>query len=292
MEVIRYEGDVYRPPSEGRSLIIQATVGCSGNTCKFCKMYKAKKFHMRPIEDVLEDFQRARMWYGYVDRIFIADGDAMILPMDRWMKILNCIKSLYPECRRVTCYATPRSVLLKTPEELKTLRENGMTMAYIGLESGSDKVLQFMNKGNTAAEIIEASKMLHDAGIEISVTAINGLGGLEMLEEHAVETGRVLSAMKPEYIGLLTLMVEHNTPLYDVVRRGEFTLLTAEEVLGEIRLILQNCDCPGSVFRANHASNYLPLGGTLNDDRQLLIDRIDRALSGKTGLRPDWMRVL
>lgn len=292
MEIIRYEGDVYRPPSEANSLIIQATVGCSNNNCKFCKMYKADKFHMRPIEDVLEDFRRARQWYRYVDRIFIADGDAMILPMDRWLKILNCIKSLYPECSRVTCYATPRSVLLKTVDELKTLRENGLTMAYVGLESGSDTVLRLMDKGNTAVEIIEASQKLHEAGIAISVTAINGLGGLEHFEEHAVETGKVLSAMKPQYIGLLTLMVEPNTPLFQIVRNKEFTPLTAEEILGEIRIILQNCDCPGSIFRANHASNYLPLAGTLNDDRDILISRIDRALDGKTGLRPDWMRVL
>jgi len=292
MEMIRYEGDVYRPPSEANSLIIQATVGCSGNTCAFCKMYKAKKFRMRPLADVLEDLRRARGWFGRIERIFIADGDALILPMDRWTAILAQIRTLFPECRRVTCYATPRSVLLKTPEELRALRAGGMAMAYVGLESGSDTVLRFMSKGNTAAEAVEAAEKLHAAGIAVSVTAINGLGGVEHFTEHAVETGRVLSAMRPEYIGLLTLMVEPATPLADIVRRGAFTTLTAEEVLGEIRLILQNCDCPGSVFRANHASNYLPLGGTLNEDRDRLIARIDAALAGKTGLRPDWLRAL
>ena len=292
MDIIRYEGDVYRPPSEARSLIIQATIGCSNNTCAFCRMYKAKQFRLRKIEDVLDDFRIARQWYRNVPRIFIADGDALIQPMDRWEKIFNCIKSLYPECERVTSYATPKSVLLKTDDELLSLRQMGLEMVYIGLESGSDKVLETMKKGNAAADIIEASKKLHKAGIAISVTAINGLGGLELSEEHAIETGKVLTAMKPQYIGLLTLMVDRDTPLYGMVQRGEITLLSAEEILAETRLILQNCDCEGSVFRSNHASNYLPLGGTLNRDKQKLISIIDSALQGKTNLRPEWMRGL
>ncbi len=292
MEIIRYEGDVYRPPSEARSLIIQATIGCSNNTCAFCRMYKEKQFRLRDIEDVLDDFRIARQWYRNVPRIFIADGDALIQPMDRWEKIFNCIKSLYPECERVTSYATPKTVLLKTDDELLSLRQMGLQMVYIGLESGSDKVLNIMKKGSATADIIEASQKLHKAGIAISVTAINGLGGIERSKEHAIDTGKVLSAMKPQYIGLLTLMVDRGTPLFDMVQRGEITLLSAEEILAETRLILQNCDCEGSVFRANHASNYLPLAGTLNRDKQKLIALIDSALQGKTNLRPEWMRGL
>lgn len=292
MEIIRYEGDVYRPPSEARSLIIQATIGCSNNTCAFCRMYKEKQFRLRDIEDVLDDFRIARQWYRNVPRIFIADGDALIQPMDRWEKIFNCIKSLYPECERVTSYATPKTVLLKTDDELLSLRQMGLQMVYIGLESGSDKVLNIMKKGSATADIIEASQKLHKAGIAISVTAINGLGGIERSKEHAIDTGKVLSAMKPQYIGLLTLMVDRGTPLFDMVQRGEITLLSAEEILAETRLILQNCDCERSVFRANHASNYLPLAGTLNRDKQKLIALIDSALQGKTNLRPEWMRGL
>ncbi len=292
MEMIQYEGDVYRPPSEARSLIIQATIGCSNNTCAFCRMYKAKQFRMRDIEDVLDDFRIARQWYRNVPRIFIADGDALIQPMDRWEKIFNCIKSLYPECERVTSYATPKSVLLKSDDELKNLRQMGLQMVYMGLESGNDELLRLMQKGSTAADMIEASQKLHKAGIAISVTAINGLGGIEYSKDHAIDTGKVLSAMKPQYIGLLTLMIERGAPICDMVARGEITPLSAEEILAEIKLILQNCDCEGSVFRANHASNYLPLSGTLNADKERLISLIDSALQGRTNLRPEWMRGL
>ena len=289
--MIRYIGDVYRPPSEAYSLIIQATVGCSSNTCRFCRMYKAKQFYIRPVEDVLADLSDAT-GYRNVDRIFIADGDAMIMPMGNWLRILDHIKLNFTSCRRVTCYATPRSVLLKKDEDLAALRALGLEMVYIGLESGSDRVLTLMEKGSTAADIIEASKKLHKAGIKISVTAINGLGGLELLQEHAVETGRVLTAMKPDYIGLLTLMIEPPAPICQMVENREITLLTPEEILGETRLILQNCDCEGAVFRSNHASNYLPLAGTLNADRDKLINSIDRALSGNTNLRPEYFRAL
>lgn len=290
--MIQYEGTLYRPPSEAYSLIIQATIGCSNNTCTFCSMYKAKHFRIRPIEDVLQDLRVGRELYGYVKRIFIADGDALIMPMENWKRILETIKEFFPECERVTCYATPKSVLLKTEEELKKLRTMGLEMVYIGLESGSDKVLKQIHKGTTSAQIIEASKKLHEANIDISVTAINGIGGRELMEVHAIETGRVLSEMKPAYIGLLTLMIEPGTPLYEQHRKGKFELLNADEILMEIRLILEHCDCPDSVFRANHASNYLPLKGTLNNDREFLIHQIEQALQGKKLLNPDWMRGL
>lgn len=289
---MRYEGMVYRPPSEARSLIVQATLGCSSNTCAFCAMYKEKSFRMRDLKEVLEDFHLARKYYKYIEKIFIADGDALIMPMDRWKEILSCIHKLFPECIRVTSYATPKSVLLKSEDELKQLKEQGLTMVYMGLESGSNEVLEFMKKGNTAEEIIAASEKLHGAGISISVTAINGLGGQKLKEVHAVETGKVLSAMKPEYIGLLTLMIEPGTSLEKMMLQKQFELLDADEILEEIKIILMNCDCPGSVFRANHASNYLPLKGVLNEDKEDLIRKIDDALAGKQGLKPEWMRGL
>lgn len=290
--MIQYEGILYRPPSEAYSLIIQATVGCSNNTCTFCSMYKAKRFRIRALEDVLHDLQIGREMYGFVKRIFLADGDALIMPMNHWVAILERIKELFPECERVTSYATPKSILLKSEDELQQLKKMGLEMVYIGLESGSDKILEQIRKGTTSQQIITASKKLHEANIDISVTAINGLGGRVLLDEHAIETGRVLSEMKPAYIGLLTLMLEPGTPLYEEHKKGEFQLLNAEEMLKEIRLILENCDCPGSVFRANHASNYLPLKGTLNQDKDYLIRQIDKALSGEKSLKPDWLRGL
>ena len=289
---MRYFGSVYRPPSEARSLIVQVTYGCSHNTCAFCSMYKAKKFTLRPMEEILEDFRMARQTYSVVRRIFLADGDALIRPAADLERILESIAELFPECERVTCYASPSSIHKRTPEELLRLRERNLTMVYMGLESGCDQVLKKMRKGHTAADIVAAGQKINAAGIELSVTAISGLGGVELWREHAMDTAAALSAMKPAYIGLLTLMVEPGTPLYDWVRKGEFTLLDSRQVLEETALLIAQLDCEGAVFRMNHASNYLTLKGTLNEDKQALLQRIHSAMSGRTDLRPEYFRAL
>ena len=289
---MRYFGSVYRPPSEARSLIVQVTYGCSHNTCAFCSMYKAKKFTLRPMEEILEDFRLARQAYSKVGRIFLADGDALIRPAADLERILEVIAELFPECERVTCYASPSSIHKRTPEELKRLRERNLTMVYMGLESGCDEVLKRMRKGHTAADIVAAGQKINAAGIDLSVTAISGLGGVELWREHAVDTAAALSAMKPAYIGLLTLMVEPGTPLYDWVEKGQFQLLDSHQVLEETALLVAQLDCEGAVFRMNHASNYLTLKGTLNEDKQALLKRIHSAMSGRTDLRPEYFRAL
>lgn len=289
---MRYFGSVYRPPSEARSLIVQVTYGCSHNTCAFCSMYKAKKFILRPMEEILEDFRLARQAYSKVGRIFLADGDALIRPAADLEKILENIAELFPECQRVTCYASPSSIHKRTPEELKGLRERNLTMVYMGLESGCDEVLKRMRKGHTAADIVAAGQKINAAGIDLSVTAISGLGGVELWREHAMDTAAALSAMKPAYIGLLTLMVEPGTPLFDWVQKGEFHLLDSRQVLEETALLVAQLDCEGAVFRMNHASNYLTLKGTLNEDKQALLQRIHSAMSGRTDLRPEYFRAL
>jgi len=289
---MRYFGSVYRPPSEARSLIVQVTYGCSHNTCAFCSMYKEKQFRLRPMEEILEDFRMARQAYSRVGRIFLADGDALIRPAADLERILEYIAELFPECERVTCYASPSSIHKRTPEELKRLRERNLTMVYMGLESGCDAVLKRMRKGHTAADIVAAGQKINAAGIDLSVTAISGLGGVELWREHAMDTAEALSAMKPAYIGLLTLMVEPGTPLYDWVQKGEFTLLDSHQVLEETALLVAQLDCEGAVFRMNHASNYLTLKGTLNEDKQALLKRIHSAMSGRTDLRPEYFRAL
>ena len=289
---MRYFGSVYRPPSEARSLIVQVTYGCSHNTCAFCSMYKAKKFTLRPMEEILEDFRLARQAYSKVGRIFLADGDALIRPAADLERILEVIAELFPECERVTCYASPSSIHKRTPEELKRLRERNLTMVYMGLESGCDEVLNRMRKGHTAADIVAAGQKINAAGIDLSVTAISGLGGVELWREHAMDTAAALSAMKPAYIGLLTLMVEPGTPLYDWVEKGQFQLLDSHQVLEETALLVAQLDCEGAVFRMNHASNYLTLKGTLNEDKQALLNRIHSAMSGRTDLRPEYFRAL
>ena len=289
---MRYYGSVYRPPSEARSLIVQVTYGCSHNTCAFCSMYKEKRFALRPLDEVLEDFRMARQVYPYVDKIFLADGDALVRRAAELYTILDTIRELFPECQRVTSYASPASIRIRTDEELRTLREKGLTMVYMGLESGCDQVLELMNKGHKAAEIVEMGQKVRKNGIALSVTAITGLGGPELLESHAVETAKAFNAMNPEYIGMLTLMVEPETPLYDWVHTGQFQLLTQPQVLEETRLLVENLDSPGSVFRMNHASNYLVLKGTLNQDQEAMLRTIDAAEHDLSRLRPEAWRGL
>ncbi len=289
---MRYYGSVYRPPSEARSLIVQVTYGCSHNTCAFCSMYKEKRFALRPLEEVLEDFQIARGVYRHVEKVFLADGDALVRKAAELYTILDRIRDLFPECRQVTCYASPSSIRIRSEEELRTLREKGLIMVYMGLESGCDAVLSKMRKGHSAAEIVEMGKKVRSCGIALSVTAITGLGGPELLERHALETADAFNAMNPEYIGMLTLMVERETPLYDWVQSREFQLLTQPQVLEETRLMMERLDSPGSVFRMNHASNYLVLRGTLNKDRTAMLAEIDRAEHDLSRLRPESWRGL
>ena len=289
---MRYYGAVYRPPSEAYSLIVQVTYGCSHNTCAFCSMYKEKRFALRPLEEVLEDFHIARQTYRHVDKVFLADGDALVRKASELYTILDTIRELFPECQRVTSYASPSSIRIRTDEELQTLRAKGLTMVYMGLESGCDEVLKLMHKGHMSAEIIEMGQKVRRNGIALSVTAITGLGGPELLERHAIETAKAFNAMNPEYIGMLTLMVESGTPLYDWVRDGEFRLLTQPQVLRETRLLVENLDSPGSVFRMNHASNYLVLKGTLNQDKEAMLRTIDAAEHDLSRLRPEEWRGL
>ena len=288
---VRYKGKVYRPPSEAYSLIIQVTYGCSHNRCAFCDMYDDKHFSMRPMEEIREDFELARRVYRRVKRVFLADGDALMRKTDDLVQILGLIYGLFPECQRVTCYASPTSLQIKSEEELRLLREKGLKMVYMGLESGCDAVLERMDKGHTAAQIIAAGQKARRSGLQLSVTAISGLGSRELWREHAVETAQAFNAMNPEFIGLLTLMVEPGTPLEKWVREGSFYVLKPVEVMQEMELFLQHIDSPGSVFRMNHASNYLTLKGTLNQDRERLLQQVRQGLAGR-GLKDEFLRGL
>ena len=288
---MRYKGKVYRPPSEAYSLIVQVTYGCSHNGCAFCDMYDDKHFAMRPMEEIREDFEMARQVYRHVERVFLADGDALMRRTDDLVQILGLVYGLFPECERVTCYASPTSLQIKSEEDLCLLQQHGLTMVYMGLESGCDEVLKKMNKGHDSAAIIAAGQKARRCGLKLSVTAISGLGSRELMREHAIGTAKALSAMKPEYIGLLTLMVEHGTPLERWVREGSFTVLGPMEVLQETEIFLQHIDSEGSIFRMNHASNYLTLKGTLNQDREVLLAKVQKGLQGY-GLRSEFMRAL
>lgn len=289
---MRYKGKVYRPPSEAYSLIVQVTYGCSHNRCAFCDMYDDKHFSLRPMAEIREDLELARRAYRRVDRIFLADGDALIRPTGDLAEILGLAYGLFPECRRVACYASPASLRVKSEDDLRLLRGRGLKMVYMGLESGCDAVLTRMRKGHDAAAIVAAGQKARRCGLALSVTAISGLGSVELWREHAVDTARAVSEMNPDYLGLLTLMVEHGTPLETWVKDGSFTLLTAPEVLKETELFLRHVDSEGTVFRANHASNYLTLKGTLNGDRDALLSQLAAALEGQRDLKPEFLRAL
>lgn len=289
---MHYEGDVYRPPSEAYSLIIQLTIGCARNTCTFCNMYKAKKFRIRPLDEVVRDLEECALLYGsQVRRIFLADGDAMIVRTADLLYILEKAFALFPRLERVSVYAAPKDVLAKTEEELKALRQAGLTIAYIGLESGDDVILENVRKGATAAQITEAGLKLKEAGIAVSITAISGLGSEERMTQHAIHTAEVISAIKPEYASLLTLMVHPAAPLWHDIQSGTFKLLTPEQIMAETRLFLEHIDSEGTVFRSNHASNYVALAGTFNRDIPLMIRRIDTAMAAGSFKPESWRRL-
>ena len=288
--MIEYEGRVFRPPSEAYSLIVQVTIGCSHNKCTFCDMYKEKCFRVRKLEEVKADFDEARRMYRRVGRIFLADGDALMCRPEHMAEILRYIKKVFPECERVTSYGSPASILCKKQEDLNMLHDLGLDMIYLGLESGSDEVLRRINKGETADEIVRAGLMVKEAGMKLSVTCIAGLGSLELSEEHAIKTAEALSRMKPEYIGLLTLLFELPTQLMRDWQEGRFYLMNPIEIAHETLILLEHIDSEGSIFRANHASNYVNLAGTLNQDREAMCARLRKALEGKIKFKSEQYR--
>ena len=290
---MRYEGSVYRPPSEAYSLIIQVTIGCAHNSCTFCSMFKDKKFRVRDIKEVLADFDMARKYYKRVERIFLADGDALVLTNDKLIIILDYIKKLFPECERVSIYGSPQDVLRKKPDELVELREKGIEIIYIGAESGSEKVLKDINKGASRDEIITAIKKIEDSGIKSSVTFISGLGGKEDWREHAADTGTMISLTEPSYVGLLTLMVEPSAPMYRDVKSGKFKFLSPEEVVVETMLLIENINVNRNcVFRSNHASNYVALRGDLPKDKKMMLSQLENAMKNSNSFKDEWMRAL
>lgn len=290
---MRYIGDIYRPPSEAYSLLLQVTVGCSHNKCTFCNMYKNKQFRLRPMEDVLEDLDWARAHYRRVGRIFLCDGDALCLKNNKLLTILDRIRELFPECERVTSYGRATDALRKTDEELRELREHGLTMVYLGAESGSPKVLEMVNKGETAEELIEGVHNLENNGIQTSVTFISGLGGPELMEEHAVESGKMIAKMNASYVSFLTLMLDPVAPLYKDWKEGRFKLLKAEEVLQEAAIMLDHARPEKScVFRSNHASNYVSLKGNLPEDNDRMIEALRRCMKDKSLIKSEYFRAL
>ncbi len=291
---MRYEGDIYRPPGEWKSYLLQCTVGCSNNTCTYCGMYKDKRFHIRPMEDIHQDIDMARVYYGGAKtRVFLCDGDAIVMPQEDLLSILDHLHAAFPKLEKVTTYAGPRSTLTKTPEQLRQLCEHGLKRAYLGVETGSDALLRRVHKGVSAQEMLEAGVRLREAGIDLWIMVLIGLAGRgEASRAHIQATAEMIRQMKPRHVSAMTLQVVPGTPLYDDVQAGKFEPLTPTELLEETKLLLEQIDCGPIHFTSDHASNYLPLKGTLPEDAPKMIAAIDSALSGETAMRPEWLRGL
>ncbi|MBW1697133.1 MAG: radical SAM protein [Deltaproteobacteria bacterium] len=289
---MHYEGNIIRPPSEANSILLQVTVGCSRNKCTFCGTYKGERFRIKPDSIIMEDISFASRYCKNQRRVFLCDGDALIIPQDRLLKILIQIRKQLPWVTRVGVYANAKSLKMKTLEELKTLRANGLGIAYMGLETGDDVTLKSINKGASAEEMVVLGRKAKAAGMKLSITVILGIAGKERSLIHAEQTGRVLSAIDPDYVGALSLMLIPGTPLYSAYISGSFTLIEPEDMLRELKTMIQHTDLSRGLFHANHASNYLPVKARLPKDKEMTLKLIDDALSGKIPLRPEWLRGL
>ena len=290
---MRYEGQIYRPPSEADAYILQATIGCSWNHCTYCDMYREKSFRVRALDETLQDVRSAGEAFGErVRKVFVADGDALVLDLEHWETILNAIRAAFPQVKRVSAYATAVNVNEKSPEELRRLRELGLSLLYMGPETGDDVTFKRIAKGSNFDEHVEAARRAHDAGMKVSAIFLLGAGGTERTHEHAEASAKLITAMDPEFVSALTLTVIPGTPIAKLQASGRFTLPSVPRMLEELRTIVNEAAPTGAVFRTNHASNYLPLAGRLPADRNRIVAVLDKALAGDVPLRPERSRGL
>lgn len=290
---MRYDEPLFRPPSEADAFILQATLGCSWNACTYCAMYRRKRYKVRPLDEVLADVAEARARFAEeVRHVFVADGDPLAMSVEEWEPILRAVTSSFPRLRRVSTYATARNLLEKTDEELERLRKLGLSLLYIGPESGDDITLRRIAKGATAQEHVEAARKARKAGMEQSLIFLLGAGGTERSQEHARASARLASDMDPRFLSTLTLTVIPGTPLARLEEQGRFELPDVSGLLTELRLFVEEARPSAAIFRSNHASNYLPIGGRLPRDRDAILAAVDAALAGRVSLRPEWARGL
>ena len=293
--MLRYEGSIWRPPSEARSLILQATIGCSHNACIFCVSYKDREYRVRGAGEIANDLAELPQTYKQrVRRVFLADGNALAMDTTQLKDTLDILRGNLSSLDRVGVYGYAKDVRNKSIEDLSELREAGLGIVYLGLETGDNELLRWARKGVTTEENISACKKIRDAEIPLSLTIILGLGGEEHSEQHAVSTARALNEIDPEYVGALTLMIPGGTPLHKMVDQGEFTPMKPLAIISELKILVDNLDLTECIFRTNHASNYLPIGGTLNRDKQAILDVIEGAIASddESKLRPSYMRGL
>jgi len=291
---MKYEGMIYRPPSEADSLILQVTVGCSYNRCTFCGAYQGKTFRIKSLEEIKEDIDEASSYGAAVRRVFLADGDALILPQKDLVYILSTLKQRLKRLERVGIYANARDILKKGVDELKELKNLGLGIIYLGLESGNPEVLKRIKKNSTVDQMVRAARRVKEAGIVLSVTVLLGIGGVKLSHEHARDTGKVLSAMDPDFVGALSLIVVPGTPIAEEIETGKLVLPTPFGLIEELETMINHCHLTNGFFASNHASNYLPLKIRMPEQKEEALQRIREVLEKKDPrlLRPEFMRAL
>ncbi len=292
---MRYEGNIFRPFSEAKSYLLQCTIGCSHNQCTFCGMYKDKRYRIRSLEEIKTDIAMAKDYYNDLEKVFLCDGDAIAIETDILLEILDELYRTFPSLRHVGSYVGPRSTLNKSRSELTALRAAGLTKAYLGVETGDDRLLKEVKKGVSYQEMLQAGQNLVNAGINLSSMVLLGLAGPgERSREHALATAKITNEMKPQYLAALTVVPVPNTVLHRQVRAGEFKILNAFETLEEMKWIFENITIDGLKFVGSHASNYLPISGTLQKDRQQMLNMVNKVLESqdKRYLRSENMRGL
>lgn len=291
---MKYEGTIYRPPSEADSLILQVTIGCSHNKCTFCGSFKDKKFRVRSLDEIKEDVNEAKQYARYIKKVFLADGDALIIPQKTLLPIVGLVKDAFPKLERIGVYGNTKSILKKSIEELKTLKDLGVGIVYLGVESGDQVVLDRVSKGTLLDKTAEAAKRVKDAGILLSVTVLLGLGGVERSRIHAEETGKFLSRIKPDYAGALSVIVVPGTVLARQVKEGTFVVPDPYMLLEELYIMIKNINVERMYFASNHASNYLPVKAWLPDEKEKTLKAIEHVLARRdpSMLRPEFMRAL
>ena len=290
---MKYEGMIYRPPSEANSLILQVAVGCSYNRCTFCHSFRDKEFRIKSFEEIKEDIDEASE-IGIIRRVFLADGDALIIPQADLVRILDYLKLKIRGLERVGIYANAVDVLKKDVEELRELRARGLGIVYLGLESGNPEVLKRIKKNATVQQMVRAAKRVKEAGMLLSVTVLLGIGGVEMSRAHAADTGRVLSEMDPDFVGALSLMIVPGTPIEEELRTGKLVLPNPFELIRELETMIAHCEFTKCFFASNHASNYLPLRVQMPREKEQALELIRKVLEKKDPvlLRPEYMRAL
>jgi radical SAM superfamily enzyme YgiQ (UPF0313 family) len=291
---MKYEGMIYRPPSEAESLILQVSIGCSHNKCTFCGSFKDKKFRLRSFDEVKKDVDEAKQFARYIKKVFIADGDALIIPQKKLIPIIELIKDSFPKLERIGLYGNTKSILKKSVDELKQLKELGIGIIYLGVETGDQVVLDRVCKGTLLDKTAEAAQRVKDAGIILSVTVLLGLGGVERSSIHAEETGKFLTRIQPDYAGALSVIIVPGTQLAEEVKKGTFKVPDPYMLLEELYAMISNIDADHTYFASNHASNYLPVKGWLPEEKEKMLKAIKYVLQQKdpSMLRPESMRAL